>query len=194
MRKAAGPTLTLPRMRGREGRGARRGARLVIFLLPLLAAGCGWQPLYADPQTGPADAQLRAIRVAPIAERTGQRLELALRHAFNPTGIDTPTRYELKTTLAVSRADLGVQAQGLATRSKIDGFATFVLSDLRTGKPLLTDTTHSFETFDVEPNGYATIVNDNDARARVAEELSREIVARLTLFMQRRAVEGAGPG
>ena len=172
----------------------RDAAKRLALLLPLLAAGCGWHPLYAAPQTGPADAELRAIRVDPISERTGQRLELALRRAFNPTGIESPTRYELKTTLAVARADLGVQAQGLATRSKIDGYATFVLSDLRTGKQLLKDSTHTFDTFDVEPNGYATVVNDNDARARVAEELSREIVTRLILFMQRRAAEGATAG
>ena len=166
----------------------------IAFCIALLLSGCGWQPLYADLATGPADAELRAIRVDPISERTGQILELALRRTFNPTGIETPTRYGLKTTLAVARADLGIQAQGLATRSKIDGYATFVLSDLKTGKPLLTDTTHTFETFDVEPNGYATIVNDKDARTRVAEELSREMVARLTLFLQRRAAEGAKVG
>ena len=160
------------------------------MLLPLLLSGCGWRPLYADAETGAADAELRAIRVDPIADRTGQRLELALRNAFNPAGIETPQRYELKTTLAIARADLGIQAQGLATRSKIDGYATFALLDLKSGKQLFKDTTHSFDTFDVEPNGYATVVNDNDTRARVAEELSREIAARLTLFLQRRAAEG----
>lgn len=181
---------TIPR-----GCGSAIGRRLALVLfLPLFAAGCGWQPLYAAPETGPADTELRAIHVDPISERIGQRLELALRRTFNPTGLDSPTRYELKTTLAVTRADLGIQAQGLATRSKVDGYATFVLSDSKTGKPLLKDTTHSFDTFDVEPNGYATVVNDNDARARVAEELSREIVARLTLFMQRRAAEAAKAG
>ena len=161
----------------------------LVVALPLILAGCGWRPLYADAETGAADAALRAIRVDPIAERVGQRLELALRSQFNPTGIDTPQLYELKTTLAVARSELGIQAQGLATRSKIDGYATFALIDIKSGKQLFKDSTHSFDTFDVEPNGYATVVNDNDARARVAEELSREIAARLTLFLQRRAAE-----
>jgi LPS-assembly lipoprotein len=168
------------------------GALLALAIaLPALLSGCGWRPLYADAQTGVADAELRAIRVDPIAERTGQELELALRNLFNPNGIDTPQRYELKTTLAVARSELGIQSQGLATRSKIDGYATFVLSELKTGKQLFKDSTHSFDTFDVEPSGYATVVNDNDARERVAEELSREIAIRLTLFLQRRAAEGA---
>jgi LPS-assembly lipoprotein len=164
----------------------------MIVLLAL--SGCGWRPLYADAETGPADSELRAIKVDPISERTGQELELALRNLFNPTGIDTPQRYELKTTLAVARSELGIQSQGLATRSKIDGYATFVLSDLKTGKQLFKDTTHSFDTFDVEPSGYNTVVNDNDARKRVAEELSQEIVMRLTFFLQRRAAEAAKPG
>lgn len=171
--------------------------RLVLgFALaaPTGLAGCGWRPLYADAETGPADAELRAIRVAPIAERTGQRLELKLRDALNPTGIPTPTRYELKTILAVARSALGIQTQGLATRGKIDGYASYTLSEIRTGKVLLNNSTHSFDSFDIEPNEYASVVAEDDARTRVATELSREIVARLSLYMQRRAAEGAKPG
>ncbi len=176
--------------------GTRPGRRQLLrlaFGAPLLASGCGWEPLYADRQTGPADAELSAIRVAPIRERIGQRLETLLRNALNPTGAPTPARYELRTTLAVTRSALGIQTQGLATRGKIDGYATFALVDIHSGKALLNSTTHSFDSFDIEPNGYATVVAADDARRRVATELSSEIVARLTVFLQRRAI-GAATG
>ena len=48
-------------------------------------SGCGWTPLYAESR-GPASEELRAIRVDPIPERIGQRLEIALRNSLNPTG------------------------------------------------------------------------------------------------------------
>jgi len=45
-------------------------------------SGCGWTPLYADIKTEAASEELRAIKVDPIAERIGQRLEIAL-HAVS---------------------------------------------------------------------------------------------------------------
>src|SRR5579863_3157905 len=127
----------------------RRSALAVLGGLPLLLAGCGWRPLYAEPQAGPADARLRAIRVQPIPERIGQQLEIALRDALNPTGIPTPQRYVLHTTLSVQRADLGIQAQGLATRGRLDVFATYALFELNSGRQLTQGTVHSANAFNI---------------------------------------------
>src|SRR5216684_1463329 len=117
-------------------RRALLGLLLALGLSGLTGCG-GWVPLYADFETGPADENLRAITVAPISERIGQKLALALREALNPTGMPTPQRYLLRTTLSTSRQDLGVQTQGLGTRGKLDAFATFTLSDSTTGIQLL---------------------------------------------------------
>ena len=59
------------------------------------AVGCGWTPLYADTETDAASQELRAIKVDPIPERIGQRLEMALRNSLNPTG--EPTTRALST-------------------------------------------------------------------------------------------------
>jgi len=61
--------------------------------LAFAPGGCGWAPLYADLESGPADEDLRAIRVSPIPERIGQRLPLALRISLIPEGIPTPALY-----------------------------------------------------------------------------------------------------
>jgi LPS-assembly lipoprotein len=169
----------------------RRLAFALILAAPGLCAGCGWTPLYADRTTTPAAADLRAIKVDPISERIGQHLETALRTSLNPTGIPTPVRYELKTVLAVTRSDLGIQSQGLATRGQVDVAATYVLTEIASKKPLLTNTIHVSDSFDVLANGYATVVTEEDARTRTVEELRGEIVARLTMFMQR---QDAAPG
>ena len=138
------------------------------------------------------DAELRAVRVAPILERIGQNLALGLRQSLNPGGEATPQRYLLRTTLRIVRSDLGVQSLGLGTRSKLDVFANFVLSDIRSNEPLLSATTHVADSFDNQANGYATTVAKNDAEIRTAEELRRDILSRLTVFLER--LGGREPG
>ncbi len=157
--------------------------------------GCGWAPLYADPETGPTDGELRAIRVAPISERIGQRLALALRQSLNPTGEPTPQRYLLSTTLQTVRLDLGVQRQGFGTRGRLDAYANFFLSDSKSGVPLLSSSSHVSESFDILANEYSNVVAEDDARTRAVEELRRDIVNRLVVFLHRRAAEPAAkPG
>jgi LPS-assembly lipoprotein len=153
--------------------------------------GCSWEPLYADREAGPADADLRAIGVAPIPERIGQKLALALRESFNPTGLPTPRRYLLRTTLQISRADLGVQTQGFGTRGRLDVYANFFLTETASGAQLLSGTSHVAESFDILANLYSNVVAENDARTRTVEELRRDITARLTVFLQRRAATAA---
>ena len=167
---------------------------LVILAAPAFS-GCGWTPLYADAGAGTASEELRAIRVDPILERIGQRLQIALRESLNPTGEPTPERYRLRTTLATYLSNLGIQSQGLATLGKLDVYATYYLLDVQSGNTLLANTVHVANTFDLNPNQYSTVVAEDDAAVRSVSELDQEIVTRLTLFLQRRIAEKSGkPG
>src|SRR5437016_1106088 len=160
---------------------------LLASSLSVLAGCGGWVPLYADAETGPADENLQAIKVTPIPERIGQKLALALRESLNPTGMPTPTRYVLRTTLQTVRSDLGLQSFGLGTRGKLDVYATYTLSDSRSNTQLMAANSHVAESFDILANEYASIVAESDAGTRAVEELRRDIVHQLTVFMQRRA-------
>jgi LPS-assembly lipoprotein len=167
---------------------ARCRVLLVLgVLLALTLPGCGWEPLYADPQTGAASVDLRAIRVDPIPERIGQRLELALRASLNPSGEPTAPRYRLQTTLSVVLSALGIQSQGTGTLGRLDVIATYRLLDFHSGAVLQTNTIHVQNSFALDPNQYSTVVGQTDAGVRSVEELNQEIVARLTLFMEHRA-------
>src|SRR5438874_1831661 len=160
--------------------------------LALALSGCGWTPLYADREAGPADADLQAIKVDPIPERIGQRLAMALRESLNPGGTPIPQRFRLSVLLKTTRSDLGIQSTGLGSRAKLDANADFTLRDIKTGVPLLATSSHVAESFDILANEYASLVAEDDARTRAVEELGRDIVTRLTLFLQRRAAEAAG--
>ncbi len=167
---------------------ARR--RLLTQLFPICAAlpailtGCGWEPLYADQQTAAGSAELRAIKVNPIAERIGQNLETGLRDSFNPGRIPTKQLYVLKVTLTQSLQDLGIQSQGLGTRGEVHIQANYSLVEISSGKILQNAGIHSNDSFDIQANGYSTVVAEDDAKTRCVEDLRREIVARLTMFMQ----------
>src|SRR5437667_2325350 len=121
---------------------ARRALLALAFGALLALPGCGWEPLYADRETGPADAELRAIKVDPIAERIGQRLALALRESLNPDGLPAPQRYRLSILLITLRSDLGIQSTGLGSRGKLDATANITLRDIKTGATLLYMTSH----------------------------------------------------
>ena len=169
----------------------RRRILAAALGLPIMLAGCGWEPLYADRQTGPADAELRAIKVMPVAERIGQKLEFALRSSLNPDGEPTPQRYVLRATLALVRSNLGVITQGLGTRARVDVYANFNLTESKTGAVVLNGTSHVAESFDLQANEYANVVAEDDARTRAVEELRRDMMTRLTLYMQRRVAQAA---
>ncbi len=166
---------------------SRRVLLVGVLGIVLTPSGCGWAPLYADPQSGPAAADLRAIKVAPIAERIGQNLELVLRAAFNPSGEPTPQRYVLRVTLAVSKQNLGLTTQGYGTLGRIDVYAHFVLADLKTGSQLLAGSSHFNNSFNLLANGYSNVVAQSDSETRVVDELRDDILTRLMVFFQRRA-------
>jgi LPS-assembly lipoprotein len=157
---------------------------LVGLALPALAAGCGWQPLYANHETEPVNAQLRAIRVVPILERTGQRLEMALRNSLNPDNLPAHQIYALQVTVGTAMSDLGIQSQGLGTRGEVTVSATYKLSEIASNTQVQTGTIRANDAFDIQANGYSTVVAQDDAYKRCVEDIRREMVARLTLFLQ----------
>ena len=163
----------------------RRQILVLSAALPAILAGCGWEPLYADRDTTQAAASLRAIKVMPITDRIGQQLEMGLRSSFNPNG-DPPTKqlYALNVVLQKTLSDSGIQTQGLGTRGEVHLYARYTLTEVATNKVLQTGFVHTSDSFDIQANGYSTVVAQTDAATRDVEDLRREIVARMTLFMQ----------
>jgi LPS-assembly lipoprotein len=153
--------------------------------LAALLSGCGgWEPLYADRETKPATAALQAVKVNPIPERVGQQLETGLRRAFNPTGAPVKQRYALTVTLQEALYSTGIQSQGLGTRGEVHITANYTLNDITTNKVLQTGFVHSSDAFDIQANGYSTVVAQEDAARRDIDEIRREIITRLTLYME----------
>src|SRR5436309_7305456 len=100
---------------------ARRSLLAVaVGAVALGLSRCGWTPLYADRETGPADAELQAIKVDAIPERIGQRLALALRESLNPDGIAAPQGYWMTILMAARRQVLGMLSLSMRMRSHVN--------------------------------------------------------------------------
>ena len=69
--------------------------------------------------------------------------------------------------------------------------ANFTLIDIATGALLFSASSHAAESFDILVNYYANVVAEEDARQRAIEDIRRDMVTKLTVFLQRRAAPAA---
>jgi LPS-assembly lipoprotein len=161
-------------------------ARRVLLKLPvLLVAGCGFRPLYAP--RGAADPSLAAIQVAPIPERIGQRLTLALRDAFSGGGASVDPRYTLHVSLATTRREVGLRRDASASRVEIDVAARYTLVDHAAREEVMSGVARSFGGVDRVENEYANIVGEEDAHLTALDELAAEIQARCAAYLRHQA-------
>jgi LPS-assembly lipoprotein len=162
-----------------------RRVAFAFAMLPL--AACGFHPLYAESRRVADDPALAAITVLPIADRIGQQLELSLREQFNPRGLSLEPRYKLSITLAVARADLGIQRDATATRGQVSVTASIVLADAKTAKVLYRGAVHSLSSFNVVNDAFSAQVAQDDSDTRAMRDLADEIHTRVAIFLQEHA-------
>jgi hypothetical protein len=93
--------------------------------------------------------------------------------------------------LQTSQLDLGIIQFGLGSRARFDVTANFTLIEIATGASLFSASSHSAESFDILVNYYANIVAEEDARLRAIEDIGRDMITKLTVFLQRRAAPAA---
>ncbi len=159
--------------------------RSLLIALAAALGGCGFHPLYGGRTAGAYDPDLAAIKVASIPDRDGQILALALREKLNPRGADLPVRYTLRTNIAVTRGDLGIERNATSVRGQIEIVAHYDLIGPG-GAILLHGRSHTISAFNIVQDGYATKVAEDDARERALNDVSDDIVMNLALFVRNR--------
>jgi LPS-assembly lipoprotein len=155
--------------------------------------GCGFHPLYAPRGPQDWDPDLAAISVAPIRDRSGQILALALREYLNPGGAPVPARWLLATSLTISRVDLGIQRNATAISSEVTVSVSYVVSDIKTGQAVYTSTSRASGDFDRLNDAYATQVAGDDAQERALHQVAEEIALRMALFVRQQRAKRASP-
>ena len=162
---------------------------LLVGLLGL--AACGFQPLYGQHGVsgGSATEELAAIRIVPIANRTGQMLYNELRDRLNPRGTPSSPRYALTVTVTEQIEELAFRGDETATRANLRLVADYVLhravSESSSGNSeAVTEGRARIATaYDILESQFATVISIEDARARSVKALSEDLQARLAVAL-----------
>ena len=169
-----------------------RGRRRVLAALAGCAgmgllSGCGFRPLYGrDSETGASTVdELRAIRITPLEDRTGQIMHNLLRDRLNPRGQPVRPRYELTVSLTESILELALASDETATRGDLSIIASFTLTHPGEGRILLSGSSRAVNSFNILQSQFATQVSEQDARERGLRELSDEIRVQLGIYFTR---------
>jgi len=155
-------------------RAVRTGLLGLVLALPL--AGC-FQPLYAPLPNGTSlDAEMKAIEIAPINDRTGHYLRDKLIFAFNGTGTHVPPKYKLIVSLTEQvQTPLTDTVTGFANGANVTVVADFRLEPSAGGVILYKDKATVFMSYDRTIQRYSDVRAARDAEIRDAERLAEQI-------------------
>ena len=162
-----------------------------------LLSGCGFHPLYAPTASGapgPAEAEMAAVWVPVIPERTGQFLRQALQQRLEGAGSGAAKKYALNASFAIFSDALGIQADSTASRVRLIGTAPWTLTTVGlTPQPLATGQGHVVDGYNILDQQYfaAQLENDTVAR-RMAETLADQIVTQVAVYFRRHALKASG--
>ena len=163
--------------------------RLFLAGAGLLAlSGCGFRPLYGDPEGfGPVADELASIDVGVIADRPGQLLRTFLIQRLNPNGRPADPAYTLQVGLEERTTNLGIQRDDTATRSNLRIEAVYTLTSTADGQAVYLNTTEVITSYNILNDQFATVVAERSAQEGALRELSERIRTDLALFFARSA-------
>jgi len=182
-------------------------SRRAFLGLPLgLLAGCGFQPVYGPGRTGSEvptaaavgqnEPQLRralaTVRVGQINERTGQIMRRTLQRNLEGLEPGTPGRYNLEVGLSFAAEPLGFRRDGIATRVRFVGTATWLLYTLAVPAVLLNrGTARSLDSFNLpDLQFFAADASLEDSQRRLIVELSDRVVLGVAIALRQRMAAG----
>jgi LPS-assembly lipoprotein len=167
---------------------------LAVLALAGLTAGC-FQPLYGDRAiVGGAglNDKLAGVEVAPVDAPNGSRLArvgVAMRDQlmYQLTGGGAAAAPTHKLVVKLSSTQLQVIVDINTARPDIQNYginASYTLTDLRTGKPVITGQTFSRVSYNIpgQQQRFAGVRGLRDAEDRAAKVIADNIHARLASF------------
>lgn len=161
------------------------GRRGFVMASLALLTGCGFRPLLKNEDDPVVRGQLSAIGVVGLDGRLGQLVRIALLDHLNPTGAEAPNRYRLAVRLARRSSALGIQLDNTITRFNLTLTANFDLLDPEDNQVLYSSTVRRIASYNVTRAPYATLVAEQDAERRAADEIGRDIATLLAVHFAR---------
>lgn len=155
---------------------------LVAAASVALAACTGFTPMYARP--GVVDGSTR-IDVDTPNTRTGYLLRESLEDAL-AWDRTKPPAYRLKVALEERRIQRGLDENRVATRYEVEVIATYILTDVGTGRSVLRGARPIHVTYDTTVQPYAGITAQQDAQVRAAGQAAEAIRTDILAYLATR--------
>lgn len=157
--------------------------RLGLLLLVLAVAGCGFRPMYGTTGSGGRVAdEFSAIKVDPVANRTGQQLRNHLLDLLTPRGAPAKPLYVLKVTLREKKSEVAVKSTGLATRANVRVNAKFALFDITSGDLLTDGSAQAFSSYNLTDSEFSNLTAETDTLSRATLIIASDIRSRLGAY------------
>jgi len=149
----------------------------------LSLSACGYRPLYGAASANPAtEANLAAIEIAPLYERTGQILHTELGRKLYPRGQAGITTHTLRITTTQSTTNLAVAKNTAATRANYRLSASYQLIRKSDQRPVLSNSIFSTISYNILSSDYANTVAAKNARERAAMDISEQLAQRMAIY------------
>lgn len=152
----------------------------------LVLSGCGFQPMYAQPQDDSIASQLSDVKIDVIADRSGQILRNYMLDMMTENSSDS-NKYLLKVKLSETIRKLGFRRDETARHEEIAIFANIQLENLETGKIEFTDSLKEVASFSSGPKAdtasYSASVAEDSSRQMALKVLSDNINLRVSSYL-----------
>lgn len=166
-------------------------------------SGCGFRPLHgpiagADGSTSDLAAELAAVRVGPVYDRTGQLLRRNLQRRLEDSAPGTPARYELNVSYVPGVEVLGYRRDGTITRIRYTFTGNWELATLSVPPQPVARAAIPFRTFDsfnIPDLQFFSADSARDAmEARAMETLAEEVTRQVAMALRKRREAGTATG
>jgi LPS-assembly lipoprotein len=159
----------------------RNAIAIPLLIVGLLAAGCGYRPLYGtSAETAGVAATLSSVSIPEADTRLGQIIRNDLISAMRSgSGED---RYTLLLKPALRKTGIIDKAQPSVTRQAVHLTVAYDLVERASGSTVHSGKTFSQASYDLVRQPFADLQAETNATERVAHEVSADIRTRLAAF------------
>lgn len=164
-------------------------AAVVAMAGLLVLGGCNVRPLYGSlPGQEPIQDELAAIDIDAEQELRNELIFLLKRG-----GEGLPDEYRLKVTLTESSSAVSIeQLEDVPASYLVTITANFALSEIETGRTVLTGTSFASASYDFSSQRFANLRAQRDAVSRAKKSVARDLQIRLGAFFAGRGKISAG--
>ncbi len=164
--------------------------KALIPLVALALSACGFKPMHAPTGLGASDYNYSDLSVVtPDNSKEDFLLKQALRERI---GTNSNTRYVLSIDPKVSRSNLGIGSDDVASRYDLTMTTNIVLRDGKTNEALFQDSIRAVSTYGASRDPYGSVSAQANATEQVAAESADRILVRLASYFSQQGRNASG--